>query len=57
MKGIDSVYGSGIGPIILDNVVCRGTEDNLLICEHAGILNSNCGHSQDAAVVCGGKLE
>lgn len=57
VKGIDSVYGSGSGPILLDNVVCSGTEDNLLNCGHAGIMNSNCDHSQDAAVVCGGKLE
>ncbi len=55
MKGIDSVYGSSNGSIILDNVVCDGIEENLLMCAHAGILNSNCDHSQDAAVKCGGK--
>ena len=55
MRGLDSIYGRGNGSIFLDNVVCNGTEDTLLSCEHAGILNSNCDHSQDAAVKCGGK--
>ena len=36
--------------------MCSGTEENLLMCAHAHILTSNCDHSQDAAVKCGGKF-
>ena len=55
LKGIDSIYGSGNGSIILDNVVCNGIEDNLLLCAHNELFDTNCDHTEDAAVVCGGK--
>lgn len=55
LKGIDSVYGSGNGSIILDNVVCNGNEDNLLLCAHNVLFDTNCDHTEDAAVVCNGK--
>ena len=55
LKGMDSVYGSGHGPIILDNVVCNGSEDHLLLCAHNDFFVTNCDHSEDAAVVCEGK--
>ena len=45
-------FGQGIGPIILDNVNCRGSEVSLLYCYHNGIEISNCGHHQDAGVIC-----
>ena len=55
MRGIDSSFGSSSGPITLDNVVCMGSEDNLLECSHNEILQNNCDHSEDVAVVCDGK--
>lgn len=55
MKGMDSIYGSSSGDIILDNVVCTGDEDNLLLCAHNAPFATNCNHSEDVAVVCGGK--
>lgn len=56
VKGMDSTYGSGNGSIILDNVVCNGTEENLLSCMHNPVFDTNCDHTEDAAVVCGSKL-
>ena len=55
MSGRDSVYGSGNGTITLDNVICSGEEENLLQCAHNEIFINNCDHTEDAAVVCGGK--
>ena len=52
VRGIDSGFGSGSGPIILDNVMCTGNESNLFECSHNEILQNNCGHSEDVAVIC-----
>ena len=49
-------FGSGMGPIFLDNVVCRGTESSLLECSTNRIGQHNCDHSEDAGVRCNGKL-
>ncbi len=35
--------------------MCAGTEDNLLSCSHNQILQHNCDHSEDVAVVCDGE--
>lgn len=54
MKG--AFYGSGDGAILLDDVKCRGTEPNLLQCRHSPLYSTNCNHSEDAGVICQGKL-
>ena len=50
----------GRGPpdqlIILDNVVCQGTEASLLDCASNPIGEHNCDHSEDAGVRCEGIL-
>ena len=45
-----------MGPIFLDDVQCRGTERWLTNCTHRGVGVHNCGHREDAGVVCNGKL-
>ena len=51
----NAYYGEGDGPILLDDIRCRGTEGNLLECSHAQpLFRSNCNHSEDAAVNCQG---
>uniref|UniRef100_A0A672HDF7 Soluble scavenger receptor cysteine-rich domain-containing protein SSC5D n=1 Tax=Salarias fasciatus TaxID=181472 RepID=A0A672HDF7_SALFA len=47
-------FGQGSGPIWYDNVVCTGSETKLSECRHQGIGSHNCGHQEDAGVVCEG---
>ncbi|XP_036907015.1 deleted in malignant brain tumors 1 protein-like [Sturnira hondurensis] len=45
-------FDRGRGPIALNNVECTGTEDRLWQCLHGGWFSHNCGHHEDAGVIC-----
>ena len=51
-------YGNGSGPILLDDLMCTGEETSLISCRHRGVWENNCAtdHSEDAGVVCNGKV-
>ncbi|XP_032439881.1 deleted in malignant brain tumors 1 protein-like [Xiphophorus hellerii] len=49
---IEAFFGQGTGQIWLNKVACTGNEASLTQCEHGGFGTHNCGHSEDAGVVC-----
>ena len=46
-------FGDGSGkPVWLDNVICLGTENNLIDCLANPLGTSNCGHNKDVGTRC-----
>uniref|UniRef100_A0A3Q3BMS3 SRCR domain-containing protein n=1 Tax=Kryptolebias marmoratus TaxID=37003 RepID=A0A3Q3BMS3_KRYMA len=45
-------FGQGANRIWLDNVGCTGSETHLTNCSHNGFGIHNCGHGEDAGVIC-----
>ena len=45
-------YGNSLALLVLDNVVCSGTESSILDCQHDGLGNASCYHRDDAGVQC-----
>ncbi|XP_066252034.1 uncharacterized protein [Euwallacea similis] len=50
----DAYFGQSSGPIWLDQVSCKGNESALEKCTHWDWGESNCDHSEDVGVICGG---
>ena len=50
-------FGQGSGLIWLDDVNCQGNESSIESCSHNGWNVINCGHHQDASVICLGKYD
>uniref|UniRef100_A0A3Q3W6I4 SRCR domain-containing protein n=1 Tax=Mola mola TaxID=94237 RepID=A0A3Q3W6I4_MOLML len=52
----NSYFGYGTGLVLLDNINCHGTEQELSKCKSLGWGKHNCGHHEDAGVTCTGML-
>ncbi|XP_060112419.1 deleted in malignant brain tumors 1 protein-like [Heteronotia binoei] len=50
-------FGRGPDRIWLDDVNCSGSEDSLKECGGRPVGEHNCGHSEDASVVCSGLFQ
>lgn len=46
------VFGQGGGQVLLDDVMCTGSELRLDQCRHDGWGHSDCGHDEDVGIVC-----
>lgn len=53
MAYVNGQFGQGTGPIVYDDLVCTGSEADLLNCQHRGLGQSDCSHYEDAGVKCG----
>lgn len=51
-----SFFQGGTGHIMLDDVQCLGREAKVWECLHGGWFSHNCGHHEDASVICTGEL-
>lgn len=50
---LNAFFGQGTGQIVLDNVLCYGSEPRIYDCASAnGLIHSSCGHDDDAGVRC-----
>ena len=49
-------FGQGSGKIWLDDVQCQGNETSIVNCRHRPWGVHNCGHHEDASVICSSKL-
>ena len=50
----NAYFGAGAGPIHLDGVDCRGSENRLIDCSRSPSVNCTNNHSEDAGVRCQG---
>lgn len=48
-------FGAGSGKIVLDDMRCVGSESHLGQCVHGDEAGHNCGHLEDAGVICTGE--
>lgn len=47
------MYGQATGPILLDDIKCTGSEENIFNCRQRQLgLPNNCQHSEDVGIQC-----
>ena len=54
-----SAFGGGVGPILLSQLNCNGSESSLVDCPlpSFGLFSLFCNHANDAGVICRGEEE
>ena len=50
----NGVFGTGSGVIVLDDVMCEGTEASIFDCGHPPLGVNDCAAAEAAGVVCQG---
>ncbi|MBN3314622.1 C163A protein, partial [Atractosteus spatula] len=49
---VSAEFGEGSGPVWMDTVKCEGNESALWNCPGASLEKGNCGHKEDAGMIC-----
>lgn len=53
---LNAFYGQGVGIIWFGEINCQGNEKTLLQCAYAVSADLSCDHSDDAGILCPGKM-
>uniref|UniRef100_A0A4W3GQV4 SRCR domain-containing protein n=1 Tax=Callorhinchus milii TaxID=7868 RepID=A0A4W3GQV4_CALMI len=51
----DAHFGEGSGPVVTDNVQCKGSESTLRDCQSQSWSHRSWSHAYDAGLICSGK--
>lgn len=54
VTGQGGSFPAGRGRVLLDELNCTGNEQNLWECPAVGKEDTDCGHKEDAGVICSG---